>query len=154
MIEKWTRPSNESLAEFLFEWTSNDESWLIEEFGHIPPIEEMLSYLQTYEGMGCIFRLWLKDDNPVAFTAVLPKAPSNQKSWLGTIVVNPVFRERGIGKSVIDEIMADKANVVFAGVPYEQNEWSLFLGKCGFEQYGIEGEKKQYLVLVHPNEKE
>ncbi len=144
--------SNERFAELLFEWTNEDESWLLEEFGRIPVVEDMLSYLQTYKGMGCEFRLWLKNGAPVAITAVLDQAPSNQKSWLGMIVVDPRQRKAGIGRTAIHSILSEKTDVIFAGIPYDMNEWGMFLGKCGFEQYSVEGEEKKYLILVHPNE--
>ncbi len=143
--------SQENIAELLFEWTQEDETWLLEEFGRIPLFEDMVSYIQTYEGMGCEFNVWFYGDLPVAITAVLDDAPSNQKSWLGTIVVHPMKRRSGIGRSVILTLLSNKNNVVFSGIPYDLNEWSLFLGKCGFEQYGIEEEGKKYLILVHPN---
>lgn len=147
-----TTTSKEMFANLLIEWTFGDEAWLIEEFGRMPIAEDMLSYIQTYEGMGCEFRLWFKNEEPVAITAVLDQAPSNQKSWLGTIVVDPAQRKKGVGQDVIHSIVTEKKEVVFTGLPYERNEWSLFLGKCGFEQYAIEGEEKKYLIFVHPNE--
>ena len=132
-----TSTSKERFANFLIEWTMEDKDWLTEEFGRMPFAEDMLSYIQTYEGIGCEFRLWFKDEEPVAITAVLDQAPSNQKSWLGTIVVDPAQRKRGVGHNVIHSIISEKREVLFAGIPLERNEWSLFLGKCGFEQYAI-----------------
>ncbi|MGG1688309.1 GNAT family N-acetyltransferase [Pseudalkalibacillus sp. NRS-1564] len=143
--------SQENIAELLFDWTQEDETWLLTEFGRNPLFEDMISYIQTYEGMGCEFNVWFYGDLPVAITAVLDDAPSNQKPWLGTIVVHPMKRKSGIGCSVIRTLLGEKNDVVFLGIPYELNEWSLFLGKCGFEQYGIEEEGKKYLILVHPN---
>jgi GNAT superfamily N-acetyltransferase len=147
-----TSTSKERFANLLIEWTMEDKDWLDEEFGRLPIAEDMLSYIQTYEGMGCEFRLWFIDEEPVAITAVLDQAPSNQKSWLGTIVVDPAQRKKGVGQDVIHSIVSEKEEVVFAGIPLERNQWSLFLGKCGFEQYAIEGEEKKYLIFVHPNE--
>lgn len=147
-----TSISKERLANLLIEWTMEDENWLIAEFGRMPIAEDILSYIQTYEGMGCEFRLWFNDENPVAITAVLDRAPSNQKLWIGTVVVAPVERNKGVGLSVIHAILNEQKEVVFAGIPFERNDWSLFLGKCGFEQYTVEGEEKKYLVFVHPNE--
>lgn len=143
---------NERFAELLFEWTTEDESWLMEEFGRVPVVEDMLSYFQTYEGIGCEFRLWYKNDAPVAITAVLERAPSNQKTWLGMIVVDPSQRSAGIGRTVIHSILSETREVLFAGIPYDRNGWSVFLGKCGFEQYNVEGEEKKYLIFVHLNE--
>lgn len=143
--------SQENIAELLFDWAQEDETWLLAEFGRIPLFEDMISYVQTYEGMGCEFNVWLHEDLPVAITAVLDDAPSNQKSWLGTIVVHPLKRKKSIGRSVIRTLLSEKSDVVFSGIPYDLNDWSLFLGKCGFEQYGIEEEGKKHLILVHPN---
>lgn len=147
-----TSTSKERFADLLMEWTMEDKDWIEEEFGRMPIAEDIFTYIQAYEGMGCEFRLWFKDEAPVAITAVLDQAPSNQKSWLGTIVVDPVQRRKGVGHDVIQCIVGEKREVVFAGIPLQQNEWSLFLGKCGFEQYAIEGEGKKYLTFVHPNE--
>ncbi|WP_053216050.1 GNAT family N-acetyltransferase [Guptibacillus hwajinpoensis] len=140
-----------SLVDYLFEWTSSDHKWLLEELGRLPSEEDLISYVQMYEGMGCVFQVWLKNNEPVAITCVLNKAPSNHKPWIGMIVVRPECRREGIGREVIQEITGEFADVVFAGIPYDMNDWSLFLGQSGFEQYGIEKQEKgNYLIFVHP----
>nr|WP_286170530.1 GNAT family N-acetyltransferase [Bacillus sp. NTK071] len=140
-----------SLVNYLYDWTRSDHNWLLEELGRLPGEEDLISYIQMYEGMGCVFQVWLENNKPVAITSVLNKAPSNHKPWIGMIVVRPESRRKGIGREVMREVTEEFAGVVFAGVPYDMNNWSLFLGQCGFEQYGIEKEEKgNYLIFVHP----
>lgn len=152
MIGVYRKQYDGSLVDCLYEWTSSDHKWLLEELGRLPSEEDLLSYIQMYEGMGCVFQVWLQNNKAVAITSVLNKAPSNHKPWIGTIVVRPECRDKGIGRAVIKKITEEFSDVVFCGIPYDMNEWSLFLGKCGFEQYGIEKEEKSnYLIFVHPS---
>lgn len=112
-----TSTNKERFANLLMEWTMEDKDWLEEEFGRMPIAEDIFTYIQAYEGMGCEFRLWFKDEAPVAITAVLDQAPSNQKSWLGTIVVDPVQRKKGVGHEVIQCIIGEKERLFLLAFP-------------------------------------
>ncbi|MGA9288264.1 MAG: GNAT family N-acetyltransferase [Anaerobacillus sp.] len=140
-----------NLAELVYEWTMDDEIWLAEEFGRQPMFEDVMSYIQTYEGIGCKFQIWFVEDEPIGMTSVLEVAPSNHKAWIGTIVVRPDKRSQGYGRKMMQLVVDELTGVVFAGIPYEMTGWSLFLGKCGFEQYGLEEDKKKYLLFVRPD---
>lgn len=139
------------LAELVYEWTMDDQIWLTEEFGRQPMFEDVISYVQTYEGIGCKFQIWFVEDKPIGLTSVLEVAPSNHKAWIGTIVVRPDKRRQGYGRKMMQLVVDELTGVVFAGIPYEMTGWSLFLGKCGFEQYGLEEDKKKYLLFVRPD---
>ncbi|MGB7999985.1 MAG: GNAT family N-acetyltransferase [Anaerobacillus sp.] len=139
------------LAELVYEWTMDDQIWLTEEFGRQPMFEDVISYVQTYEGIGCKFQIWFVEDEPIGLTSVLEVAPSNHKAWIGTIVVRPDKRRQGYGRKMMQLVVDELTGVVFAGIPYEMTGWSLFLGKCGFEQYGLEEDKKKYLLFVRPD---
>ncbi|MCA0987918.1 GNAT family N-acetyltransferase [Guptibacillus algicola] len=144
-------PFGHEQVELLFQWTRSDETWYLNELGRQPTKSELISYIQTYNGFGCKWTKWMQEGEPVAVSCVHPHAPSNKKPWIGTIVVNPKMRREGIGKAVIAKHRQVMNNVVFAGLPYECIAWSIFLGKCGFEQYGIEeDEGKEYLIMVCP----
>ncbi len=151
MISVTQRKFDGNLAELLYEWTLDDEAWLSEEFGRQPLFEDVVSYIQTYEGLGCQFQVWFRDDEPIGMTSVLEKAPSNYKPWIGTIVVRPDKRRQGYGRKMMQLVSDELTGVVFAGIPYELTGWSIFLGKCGFEQYGLEEDKKKYLLFVRPD---
>ncbi|WP_270181731.1 GNAT family N-acetyltransferase [Alkalihalobacillus sp. CinArs1] len=139
-------------AALLHHWTKDDTSWLVTEIGRQPTKEELVSYIQTYVGIGCEWTKWMHNDEPVAISCVHPSASSNMKPWIGTIVVKPGCRKQGFGRAVIEAHRKTMQNVIFAGLPYEHIEWSLFLSKCGFEQYGIEEEDgKKYLIMVIPD---
>ncbi|WP_347550539.1 hypothetical protein ABFG93_03040 [Pseudalkalibacillus hwajinpoensis] len=142
-----------SLSELLFEWTLEDEEWLLSEFGRQPSLAEVISYIQTYEGIGCEWKVWFEEEEAIAITCVLNQAPSNLQAWLGTIVVRPDKRNSGRGSSVIKSETKRYRPVIFAGIPYNRNEWSMFLGKCGFDQYGIEESPEEtFLIFVKPSE--
>lgn len=151
MVELHSVPFVEEQAELLYDWTINDTTWQIEELGRKATKPDIVSYIQTYQGMGCSWQKWMQHDEPVAISCILHKAPSNGKSWIGTVVVNPKVRNNGVGQAVLSNHRKESDGVIFAGIPYARIEWSIFLGKCGFEQYGIEKDQgKEYLVMVHP----
>ncbi|MCA1029912.1 GNAT family N-acetyltransferase [Bacillus timonensis] len=113
-------------------------------------------FFMKYERYNGKWLVWYKNDIKVAITYHVEIAPSNQKPWLGTILVHNDFRNKGIAKTIITELSAQlkakEKKALFCGIPIESLNWSLFLGKCGFEQLKIEQEgEHQYLILVKEN---
>lgn len=151
MLDLHSETFDELHAELLYNWTRHDSNWYVEELGRQATKPDIVSYIQTYKGIGCKWKLWKRGDQPVAISCALPNAPSNHKPWVGTVVVNPEMRNLGIGRAVISKLREEIDEVMFAGIPYARIDWSIFLGKCGFEQYGIEeAQSKKYLIMVLP----
>jgi N-acetylglutamate synthase-like GNAT family acetyltransferase len=118
---------------------------------------ELSDYMKKYEELAGEWRMWEKENRPVAISFHVEYAPSNQKPWLGTLLVKASERRQGIGISVINILSAElKVNghkAMFAGVPIDEYEWSNFLNDCGFEQFKSEENKGEtYLIMVRPIE--
>lgn len=115
------------------------------------------SYMLSYSMYGGEWEVWLIDSEEVAVSYVLEWSPSNGKPWLGTLIVHPDYRNRGIGTKIIN-LMVEKLNskgnsAIFAGCPINQDSWLQFLGKCGFEQFKVEKDDrnlKEYMITVKP----
>jgi GNAT superfamily N-acetyltransferase len=113
-------------------------------------------YINGYTTMRGNWEVWLADRKPVGITFTVERAPSNHKMWLGTILILKEHRNKGYARNILSEI-ASRAfsrgeEAIFCGVPIEINEWSMFLSKCGFEQFKIEKDEsgQNYLLLVNP----
>ncbi|QOR68412.1 GNAT family N-acetyltransferase [Cytobacillus suaedae] len=114
------------------------------------------AYLHGYSSLHGDWKVWIDKGIPIGITFTVNKAPSNHKMWLGTILIAKEHRNKGYARKIL-QALADKAvsrgdEAVFCGIPIEINEWSIFLGKCGFEQFKIEKDEygRNYLVFVLP----
>nr|WP_272495819.1 GNAT family N-acetyltransferase [Bacillus pinisoli] len=100
--------------------------------------------------------VWYKNKARVAITYHVEHAPSNNRPWIGTVLVSPSERRLGIGKKVVEQLRGELSErghkAVYAAVPVERNQWIQFLASCGFEQFKLEKENdKMYLVFVLPS---
>lgn len=113
-------------------------------------------YIQTYNTLQGEWRQWNFNDELVAVTFHIDVSPSNQKPWIGTILVKKEKRLKGIGKEIINhlsqELLKKGKKVLFAGLPADHFEWIDFLSKCFFEQYKIEKDHSgnEYMVMIKP----
>ncbi|MFZ3588099.1 GNAT family N-acetyltransferase [Bacillus sp. DJP31] len=121
--------------------------------------EELEHYLKRYEDIKGKWSVWYVDNIKMAITYCVENASSNLRPWVGTIIVEPAFRQKGWGKKIVHRLTTDfqKNNhqIVYAAVSIHQNIWISFLASCGFEQYKIEKEDgKTFLLFVKPLKKE
>lgn len=113
-------------------------------------------YINSYASMQGYWQVWIDSGIPIGITFTVDKAPSNNKMWLGTILIAKSHRNKGFARKIIKKLatqaLSKGEEALFCGIPIEINEWTIFLGKCGFEQFKIEkdGNGQNYLVLVFP----
>nr|WP_251030223.1 GNAT family N-acetyltransferase [Bacillus sp. ISL-35] len=117
--------------------------------------QDLAGYLKQYEDLSGEWRVWEKGGVPVSITYHLEYAPSNQKPWLGTILVKADVRRKGIASSILEglslELKANGHRALFAAVLIDEYEWSNFLTDCGFEQFKTEeNEGETFLIMVRP----
>lgn len=152
-----TKFSSEKLetgdAAFLRFLISASENWQREECA----VEDLQSYLFSYAMYNGEWRIWSRDLKKVAVSYVLEWSPSNEKPWVGTILVHPSYRMKGIGRGILTEIGEDLRRkghkALFAGCPVNQDSWLQFLGRCGFDQFKVEMDevtKKEFMITVKP----
>lgn len=103
------------------------------------------------------WRVWQQQNNKdVAITYHLDHAPSNNKPWLGTVIINPNERRQGLGTQVVKHLkkeLREKGHkAIFAGVPVEADIWIQFMSDCYFEQFKIEkdDQNQMFLIMVSP----
>nr|WP_239585873.1 GNAT family N-acetyltransferase [Bacillus mesophilus] len=101
--------------------------------------------------------VWLNGSQRVGVSYYVEHAPSNNRAWIGTILVNSAHRSAGIGKAILklitEKLKRKGHKVVYAAVPIHQNKWISFLSSCQFEQYKLEKEDElTYLLFVKPIE--
>lgn len=138
---------------FFQELVSSSSKWRKNELKGLS-LEE---YLKEYEGFPGEWRIWEKAGSPVAMSYHLESAPSNQKPWLGTILVKMEERRRGIATEIMshltEEFKMNGSRALFAAVPIDEYEWSNFLSDCGFEQFKTEvNQGETFLIMVRPLE--
>ncbi|GAM14617.1 unknown [Mesobacillus selenatarsenatis SF-1] len=114
-------------------------------------------YIEQYDGLSGEWRVWETTGRLVAISFHVESAPSNQKPWLGTILVKAEERRQGIASAIMnhlsDEFKLNGQKALFAAVPFDEYEWSNFLTDCGFEQFKTEENKGEtYLIMVRPLE--
>ncbi|MFY0759209.1 GNAT family N-acetyltransferase [Metabacillus dongyingensis] len=137
---------------FFTELISASEAWHEEECRPDQAEEYMTSY-KMYNGTWLI---WMKSAEKIGISFHLNWAPSNEKPWIGTILIHPEHRKQGLAKKMIEQISAqlkgDGHKAVFAGCPASRLDWLKFLGRCGFEQLKSEkdSEGKEYIITVKP----
>ncbi|MBS2968815.1 GNAT family N-acetyltransferase [Metabacillus sp. KIGAM252] len=115
-------------------------------------LEEYMKKYEMYQGE---WRIWEENGEPAAITFSIEWSPSNEKPWLGTILVHPSKRSQGIGKKVIRSAAAELKEkghkILFAGVAAERLDWIQFLSKAGFEQFKMEENSGEaYTILIFP----
>ncbi|MBE4908881.1 GNAT family N-acetyltransferase [Bacillus luteolus] len=114
------------------------------------------AYMHGYTSLQGDWQVWLDKGILIGITFTVNKAPSNNKMWLGTILIAKEHRNKGFARRIIKELaikaLSKGDEAIFCGIPIEINEWSMFLGNCGFEQFKIEKDKtgQNYLVFVYP----
>ncbi|MCM3600342.1 GNAT family N-acetyltransferase [Robertmurraya korlensis] len=140
----------ESDETLLQTFTKFDYLWKSIELKHLKANEYMKQYL-TGE-----WRVWQQDERDVAITYHLEFAPSNNKPWIGTVIINPNKRRQGLGISVIqhlkEELREKGHKAIFAGLPVEADMWIQFLSDCYFEQFKVEKDEQNqmFLIMVSP----
>lgn len=114
-------------------------------------------YIEQYDVFSGEWRVWENTGSPVAVSFHVESAPSNQKPWLGTMLVKAEERRKGIASTIInqlsDEFKVNGQKALFAAVPIDEYEWSNFLTDCGFEQFKTEENNGEtYMIMVRPFE--
>jgi GNAT superfamily N-acetyltransferase len=113
-------------------------------------IEEYIDESEKWHGE---WRVWNIGEDKVALSYHVKKAQSNEKPWLGTLLVAAEWRGNGVAKLILDfiskEVYSDSADVLFAACPISQIKWSSFLSKNGFEQYKLEKDEHGESYLIH-----
>ncbi len=119
--------------------------------------DELESYLLTYKMYNGTWTIWKDGDTYIGVSFMIEWSPSNEKPWLGTILIHPSNHLQGYGKRIINQYKEDLAlkghKVLFAGCPIYRTSWIRFLGNCGFEQFKIEKDElnqKEYMISVLP----
>lgn len=145
LYEKDDQPFFEKLIQDSIAWQEEECS-----------VSDLASYMQKYEMMNGQWTLWSKIGKPLGIAFTVDWAPSNEKPWIGTILVDGQARRKGYGKQIVDEIAErykkEGHDVLFAAVPLQRIEWMKFLAMCGFEQFKVEeNERNQpYMVMTRP----
>ncbi|WLR53634.1 GNAT family N-acetyltransferase [Mesobacillus subterraneus] len=152
VILTWRRFESSDLPFFQDVISASDE-WRKNELKGLS-IEE---YIEQYDDMSGEWRVWEKEGDPVAVSFHVESAHSNQKPWLGTILIMAEERRRGFASQIISHLGGEfkvyGQKALFAAVPIDEYEWSNFLSDCGFEQYKTEENKGEtYLIMVRPLE--
>lgn len=149
----WKNLEIEKDLHFFNELVKASPEWSKEEC--VP--EQLETYLSNYSMYNGVWQVWELDGDLVGICYVLEWSPSNEKPWLGTILIHPSFRGQGFAKKIIamigEELKARGHKALFAACPSNQSSWLLFLGKCGFEQYKFEIDdhtSQQYILTVKP----
>ncbi|TXC92102.1 GNAT family N-acetyltransferase [Metabacillus litoralis] len=118
---------------------------------------ELENYLLSYQMFNGQWRIWYKNNNKIGISYHIEWSPSNERPWIGTILIHPNQRLRGFGQNIIKEIgheLKSKGHkACYVGCSINQDGWLRFLGNCGFEQLKIEKEvttSKEYMISVMP----
>ncbi|MCD7033950.1 GNAT family N-acetyltransferase [Metabacillus sp. GX 13764] len=118
--------------------------------------EGLQDYMRSYQMIGGEWLVWKEADAPIGISYHAEWVPSNEKAWLGTLLLHPDCRNRGYGKKIIQAIAVNLKQaghkVLFAACPEEQDNWTQFLCHCGFEQLKreIAQSGKYFLILILP----
>ncbi|GLB60354.1 GNAT family N-acetyltransferase [Cytobacillus sp. NCCP-133] len=114
------------------------------------------NFLIRYSDLNGVWRVWKMNGDRIAITFHVNSSPSNQKPWMGTILVKKELRRQGIGLAIIRQICSELKDggekSFFAGVPEDCCNWIDFLSEGGFEQFKVETspEGQEYLIMVCP----
>jgi len=153
MVILTCRPFKDVDYVFFQELISSSSKWRKNELRSL----SLQEYMEHYKDFLGEWRVWEKARIPVAVSYHVESAPSNQKPWLGTILVKAEERRQGIASAIMnqlsDEFKMNGQKAVFAAVPIDEYEWSNFLTDCGFEQFKTEENKGEtFLIMVRPLE--
>jgi GNAT superfamily N-acetyltransferase len=114
--------------------------------------EDLTEYLSSYKMYNGEWRVWTDNNHLLGVSYVLEWSPSNEKPWVGTIIVHENYRGKGYGRAILNEIgkvLSEKGHkALFAGCPIQRDSWLLFLGKCGFEQFKVEEDDTTYKKIM------
>ncbi|WP_349410357.1 GNAT family N-acetyltransferase [Pseudalkalibacillus sp. SCS-8] len=128
----------------MVDWFVESQDWIAEEGLlsseiDVQRIQVWMSLYEKYEGEWLV---WLKDESPIGMTFHVLSAPSNQKPWIGMVMVNPLYRRRHFGvevvERIVEQISKEGTDIVYAASPFKRLSWIRFLGACSFEQIGLE----------------
>jgi N-acetylglutamate synthase-like GNAT family acetyltransferase len=153
MVKLTWRPYQNSDFPFFEDVISDSGKWRGKELKN----EDLSHYIEHYDDLTGEWRIWEIGASSVAISYHIETASSNNKPWLGTILVKASERRKGIANSMItylaSELKGKGYRAIFAGVPIEEYEWSNFLSDCGFEQFKSEDNKGEtFLIMVRPLE--
>lgn len=118
--------------------------------------DQLKGYLKRYDMLAGEWCVWYDGQEPIGITFGVEWAPSNEKAWIGTILIAKNKRRQGYGQAIIGEMIANftsnQHDVLFAGVPIEKLSWIHFLSSCGFEQFKVEEDEagRSFMIMVHP----
>lgn len=147
-----SRPFEDSDYPFLAELICSSETWQKEECRP----DEAEEYRTSYKMYNGNWLVWMKSNEMIGISFHLDWAPSNEKPWIGTVLIDHQHRKQGMGKEIIGQISAvlkqDGHKAIFAGCPASRLDWLQFLGICGFEQLKSEKDThgKEYIISVKP----
>lgn len=110
------------------------------------------NYIKTVKGLDGEWLLWKMGEQEVAISYHVRNAPSNQKPWLGTLLVEKTYRGQGYGRKIVQLIQDRQERVLFCAIPIIADNWIAFIANCGFEQYKVEYDDEgfQYIIFVKP----
>ncbi|MDQ0231318.1 GNAT family N-acetyltransferase [Metabacillus malikii] len=120
-------------------------------------VDQLHIYLTHYKMYNGEWRVWQYNEHIIGIVYSMEWSPSNEKPWLGTILIHPDYRRKGFAKLIINQI-ADKLkqqghSAIFAACPSHRYSWLTFLSNCGFEQFKYEKDEeklKEYIITVKP----
>jgi GNAT superfamily N-acetyltransferase len=131
-------------------FTEHDSYWTSVEMQQMSEIEYRKKYVDGE------WRIWQLEERDVAITYHLEVSPSNQKPWIGTVIVSPKDRRQGLGMAIVQQLKQELKQrghkAIFAGVPVEASVWIQFLSDCYFEQFKVEKDEQNqmYIIMVSP----
>jgi GNAT superfamily N-acetyltransferase len=127
----------------LFYLIQQSDEWIVEEFGEKRiELNHVIQWKNKYDYLKGQWRVWILDNLPIGVTFHVPTAPSNRKPWIGALLIHCNYRRKGYGKKILNRLSEELYNsghsVLYAGVPFSQINWGIFIGKCGFEQIALQ----------------
>ncbi|MFD1735660.1 GNAT family N-acetyltransferase [Bacillus salitolerans] len=148
------RPIQDGDVPFIRRLIKDSPEWLKEEGESL----DVYGIFNQYKYLQGQWLVWKENNSLVGISFLVESAPSNNRPWIGTIIVRKDKRRHGMGSSIIAKLLAmlkqDGHKIAYAAVPIENSSWINFLTICGFEQYKIEKneDNKIYLLFVCPLE--
>ncbi|MGG1571530.1 GNAT family N-acetyltransferase [Fictibacillus sp. NRS-1165] len=139
---------------FFIEMARHSPVWMKEEGLKGNEIDEQWKdYLHRYDETGGEWLIWSDEEQKIGAAYLVYTAPSNQKPWLGSIVIHPVKRKQGYARKIIEEISSivkKQSPVLFSACPSGNEAWLRFLNQLGFEQAGLESDEKgkEYIKFI------
>ncbi|MGP4083013.1 GNAT family N-acetyltransferase [Pseudalkalibacillus sp. R45] len=155
MIE---RKMTEDDSEVILEWFKQSPEWLAEEglLKEEMDLQRIKVWMSLYDKYDGIWLMWEENHTLKGISFHILNAPSNNKTWIGMIMVNPIYKRRGYGSSILHHLckrLEQKHHkIVYTASPFERVGWLRFLATCGFEQIGTEttSTDKRYITLAKP----